>query len=262
MLAKTLAEIVRQAARCLAQLDATPALRWAKGEFSGCSSRKGQTSLRRPPSKRRRGQIPFGHSQFETWNERGGPHEQHSTEHHANDGRQSIRSVLEQESPPRIRPNSNTSWSAVCHITATRCFPPYRYVRATMSSTWVRLWRHRDPAGRPGRTRPAGWSGIDCCEAFLDHARAEVRTRGLTDVASCAATRRLPFPPTSYDFVFARFGTMFFANPVAGLRDMRQALRPGGRMVHIVWRDRADNPWLSMAKDVVLRYLPSPGSDA
>src|SRR5690606_1618849 len=64
------------------------------------------------------------------------------------------------------------------------------------------------------------------------------------------------------DFVFARFGTMFFANPVAGLRNMRKALRPDGRMVHIVWRRRADNPWLSMAKDVVTRFLPEPGADA
>ena len=69
-------------------------------------------------------------------------------------------------------------------------------------------------------------------------------------------------PGGAYDFVFARFGTMFFANPVAGLRNMRRALRPGGRMVHIVWRNRADNPWLSMAKDVVLEFLPQPGADA
>jgi SAM-dependent methyltransferase len=69
-------------------------------------------------------------------------------------------------------------------------------------------------------------------------------------------------PADQYDFVFARFGTMFFANPVAGLRNMRKALRPGGRMVHIVWRNRVDNPWLSMAKDVVLGFLPPPGPDA
>lgn len=55
---------------------------------------------------------------------------------------------------------------------------------------------------------------------------------------------------------------MFFANPVAGLRNMRKALRPGGEMVHIVWRNRADNPWLSMAKDVVLQFLPAPGDGA
>ncbi len=33
-------------------------------------------------------------------------------------------------------------------------------------------------------------------------------------------------------------------------------------MVHIVWRDRVDNPWLSVAKDVVLKFLPPPGEDA
>ena len=42
---------------------------------------------------------------------------------------------------------------------------------------------------------------------------------------------------------------------------MRRALRPGGRVTHIVWRNPLDNPWLSMAKEVVLRFLPPPGED-
>lgn len=104
--------------------------------------------------------------------------------------------------------------------------------------------------------------GVDCCEAFLDHARAEVRSRGLANVSFVKADAEIMLPTNQFDFVFSRFGTMFFANPVAGLRNMRKALRPGGRMVHIVWRERADNPWLSMAKDVVLRYLPAPSADA
>lgn len=113
------------------------------------------------------------------------------------------------------------------------------------------------------RTGPAGnVVGIDCCDAFLEHARAEVRARNLTNVTLVRGDAEIALPTNQYDFVFARFGTMFFANPVAGLRNMRKALRPGGRMVHIVWRDRADNPWLSMAKDIVLRFLPQPGADA
>jgi ubiquinone/menaquinone biosynthesis C-methylase UbiE len=104
--------------------------------------------------------------------------------------------------------------------------------------------------------------GIDCCEAFLDYARAAVRARGLENVAFVRGDAEIALPTNQFDLVFARFGTMFFANPVAGLRNMRRALKPGGRMVHIVWRDRADNPWLSMAKDVVLRFLPPPGADA
>ncbi len=104
--------------------------------------------------------------------------------------------------------------------------------------------------------------GIDCCDAFLDYARKDVAARGLSNVSFVRGDAEVALPESEYDFVFARFGTMFFANPVAGLRNMRKALRPGGRMVHIVWRDPADNPWLSMAKDEVLQFLPPPGDDA
>ena len=104
--------------------------------------------------------------------------------------------------------------------------------------------------------------GIDCCDAFLDYARAEVRARNVKNVTFVRGDAEIALPTNQFDFVFARFGTMFFANPVAGLRNMRRALKPGGRMAHIVWRDRADNPWLSMAKDVVLRFLPPPGDQA
>lgn len=103
--------------------------------------------------------------------------------------------------------------------------------------------------------------GIDCCEAFLAHAREEAEAHGLSHLSFVRGDAEVALPRSEFDFVFARFGTMFFANPVAGLRNMRKTLRPGGRMVHIVWRDRADNPWLSMAKDVVLRFLPEPAVD-
>jgi len=104
--------------------------------------------------------------------------------------------------------------------------------------------------------------GIDCCDTFLDYARRDVQAAGLDNVTFLRGDAEIALPDTQFDFVFSRFGTMFFANPVAGLRNMRKALKPGGRMVHIVWRNRADNPWLSMAKDVVLQFLPPPGDDA
>jgi len=104
--------------------------------------------------------------------------------------------------------------------------------------------------------------GVDCCDAFLEYAENDAKARSVENVRFARADAEIELPTEQFDFVFARFGTMFFANPVAGLRNMRKALKPGGKMVHIVWRNRADNPWLSMAKDVVLDFLPQPGDDA
>jgi len=112
------------------------------------------------------------------------------------------------------------------------------------------------------RVGPSGQVvGLDCCQAFLDYGREDVARQGLTNVTFMEADALLERFEPEYDFVFSRFGTMFFSNPVAGLRNMRSALKPGGTMTHIVWRRPEDNPWLSMARDVVLQFLPPPGED-
>ena len=98
--------------------------------------------------------------------------------------------------------------------------------------------------------------GIDCCDAFLDYARNDAEEKSIANISFQRGDAEIALPVNEYDFVFAHFGTMFFTNPVAGMRNMRLALKPGGTMVHIVWRDRVDNPWLSMAKEVVLKFLP------
>ncbi len=109
------------------------------------------------------------------------------------------------------------------------------------------------------RVGPSGQVlGVDCCEAFMDFGRREVAEESLNNVTFAKGDAlTMPFEPV-YDFVFSRFGTMFFSNPVAAMRNMRRALKPGGTMTHIVWRTPDDNPWLSMAKEVVLRFLPPP----
>ncbi len=104
--------------------------------------------------------------------------------------------------------------------------------------------------------------GIDCCEAFLEFARADAAAAGVTNVTFVEGdVQGYPFDST-YDFCFARFGTQFFENPVAGLRSMRNSLRPGGIMTMIVWRTIDDNPWLGMPREIILRHLPPPGEDA
>jgi SAM-dependent methyltransferase len=104
--------------------------------------------------------------------------------------------------------------------------------------------------------------GIDCCNAFLEMARAEAEAAGVDNVTFVEGdAQSYAFEPV-HDFCFARFGTQFFENPVVGLRNMRTSLRPGGVMTMIVWRTIDDNPWLGLPKEIVLQYLPPPGDDA
>jgi ubiquinone/menaquinone biosynthesis C-methylase UbiE len=113
------------------------------------------------------------------------------------------------------------------------------------------------------RVGPAGSVvGLDCCGGFLDAGRADAKAAGLTNLTFLEAdVQTYPFKPV-HDFCFSRFGSQFFENPVAGLRNMRSSLRPGGLMTMIVWRARADNPWLTLSKEVLLRYLPAVKEDA
>jgi hypothetical protein len=43
---------------------------------------------------------------------------------------------------------------------------------------------------------------------------------------------------------------------------MRNCLKPGGTMTMIVWRGINDNPWLGIAKQTILQYLPLPSENA
>jgi ubiquinone/menaquinone biosynthesis C-methylase UbiE len=103
---------------------------------------------------------------------------------------------------------------------------------------------------------------VDCCDGFLEYGRRDALAAGISNVTFLEAdVQTYPFQPV-HDFCFSRFGTQFFENPVAGLRNMRASLRPGGIMTMVVWRGIKDNPWLGHAKNIVLRFLPPPGENA
>lgn len=103
---------------------------------------------------------------------------------------------------------------------------------------------------------------VDCCDGFLAYGRQDAKAAGISNVTFLEAdVQAYSFKPV-HDFCFSRFGTQFFENPVAGLRNMRATLKPGGVMTMVVWRGIKDNPWLGHAKDIVLKYLPPPGENA
>jgi len=104
--------------------------------------------------------------------------------------------------------------------------------------------------------------GLDCCDAFLEKGRQDAAAERLTNVRFVAAdVQSYPFE-REFDFCFSRFGMMFFASPVAAMRNVRSALKPGATLMFITWRALADNAFLGMPKTVVSRFLPPPGDDA
>ena len=72
------------------------------------------------------------------------------------------------------------------------------------------------------------------------------------------------FDPAGFDVAISRFGTMFFSDPAAAFANIAGALRPGGRLVLLVWQRREDNFWMR-AIDAALGDAvqpPPPGADA
>jgi SAM-dependent methyltransferase len=96
--------------------------------------------------------------------------------------------------------------------------------------------------------------GIDVAERFVETAREEAREAGSPNVRFLAGDVQTTEFAERFDYAFSRFGTMFFANPVVALRNVRAALEPGGRLVMVVWRRKLDNGWLHRAELIVEQF--------
>lgn len=103
-------------------------------------------------------------------------------------------------------------------------------------------------------------TGVDLSAPMLDRARRLAVEEGLTNVVfqqADAQTHR--FPPEHFDLCLSRFGTMFFEDPVAAFSNIRGALRPGGRLVMLVWQGQDVNEWVSAIRQPGLAMPPADG---
>ena len=100
--------------------------------------------------------------------------------------------------------------------------------------------------------------GIDAAERFIDLARQEAVAAGAANVRFVVGDIQAGTLDEHFDHAFARFGTMFFANPVAAMRNVREMLVPGGQLCMVVWRRKLDNEWLHRAELVVKDYVEKP----
>jgi SAM-dependent methyltransferase len=94
--------------------------------------------------------------------------------------------------------------------------------------------------------------GVDVSASVLERARRLSRAEGLGNVAfELGDAQTHPFPPAHFDLCISRFGTMFFADPVAAFTNIRRALRPDARLVAMVWQMAALNEWFTATRRAI-----------
>jgi SAM-dependent methyltransferase len=86
--------------------------------------------------------------------------------------------------------------------------------------------------------------GVDLSASMIERARELARVEDVGNVAFEQGDAQVhPFPEKGFDLAISRFGTMFFADPVAAFTNIAAALQPAGRLVMMVWQAHEDNEW-------------------
>jgi ubiquinone/menaquinone biosynthesis C-methylase UbiE len=97
--------------------------------------------------------------------------------------------------------------------------------------------------------------GFDISEGFVELARREAEEQELANVTYVLGDVQVASFDRRFDYAFSRMGVMFFGAPVAALRNVREALEPGGRLCMVVWRPKPDNQWVNRAEGIVERFV-------
>ncbi len=100
--------------------------------------------------------------------------------------------------------------------------------------------------------------GVDASPRFIATASEEAEQAGVQNARFEVADIEARSFDEQFDMAFSRMGTMFFANPVAALRNVRQALVPGGRLAMVVWRSKIENECFYRGQTITERFVSKP----
>ena len=100
--------------------------------------------------------------------------------------------------------------------------------------------------------------GVDAARRFIEQARKEAGEASVPNARFEVRDVQSESLGGPYDAAYSRFGTMFFASPVAALRNVRKAVAPGGEFHMVVWRKKDENPMFCEAEQRVLAIIPHP----
>jgi len=100
---------------------------------------------------------------------------------------------------------------------------------------------------------------VDISEPMLEVARQHVAEAGLRNVTLLLGDAQVhTFEPAAFDIATSRMGVMFFAEPVTAFRNIRGALKPGGRLVFVCWAPLAENRHWLISYEIAVRLIGPP----
>lgn len=101
----------------------------------------------------------------------------------------------------------------------------------------------------------ASYTVTDLNQPMLDHA-ANKQGRDDRITWRQADALDLPFDDASFDGVVCQFGVMFFPDRIAGYRESRRVLRPGGSFLFNVWDHLGSNEFADVVAETAASAFP------
>ena len=115
-----------------------------------------------------------------------------------------------------------------------------------------------------GLVGPGGYVlGLDLSPEMVEAARELALREGASNAEfrTIESELDLGVPGEDFDVATCRLGLMFMPDPVAALRELRVALKPGGRVVASTWGAPERNPNFSLPMEIIARHADLPPRD-
>ena len=97
--------------------------------------------------------------------------------------------------------------------------------------------------------------GLDLNPGMLARARASAPAEGAAVQWQEGDAAAMPFDGETFDAVLCQAGLQYFADRQQAAREMRRVLRPGGRLVVLVWRALAHSPGFAALEAALERHV-------